>query len=123
LFVLGLRSRGLLEAWSCTMKLAQSCGAACEDARLLRKEDNTGAAVALGAHAMAQDRARCLDAGCDRYASKPIDRQELLAIVQTSLQPAVAEAGTPREHKGDPAFSGATNRPVTADTAREAADV
>ena len=39
--------------------------------------------VALTAHAMADDCRKCLDAGCDGYAAKPIDRKTLLATVAT----------------------------------------
>jgi CheY-like chemotaxis protein len=38
--------------------------------------------VAMTAHAMSRDRARCMEAGMDGYLSKPIDPAKLFAVVE-----------------------------------------
>lgn len=53
-----------------------------EATRTLRREGFRKPIIALTASAMQTDRDRCLEAGCDWYASKPISPQDLIAAVR-----------------------------------------
>lgn len=52
-----------------------------EATRQIRGMGYTGPILALTAHAMSDDRARSLTAGCDEYLVKPIQRDELICAV------------------------------------------
>lgn len=51
-------------------------------ARTLRNRNSDLPVVALTAHAMAEDRDKCLKAGCNDYTSKPIEKATLLEVCQ-----------------------------------------
>ncbi|MGH7638447.1 MAG: response regulator [Gemmatimonadaceae bacterium] len=57
--------------------------------RILKQDPATAMIpiIALTAHALATDRAKALDAGCDDYISKPTDPRTVLAAVQRWTEP------------------------------------
>lgn len=48
----------------------------------LRDAGYTGSIIALTANAMDSDMQKCLDAGCNAYETKPINRKSLIQAIQ-----------------------------------------
>jgi signal transduction histidine kinase/CheY-like chemotaxis protein len=57
--------------------------------------------IALTAHTMPDDRRRCLDAGCDDYVSKPVDRGQLLHAVARHLRSSSGQTAARSAAPGD----------------------
>lgn len=53
--------------------------------RHLRDSDHKGPILALTAHAMPDDRQKCIDAGCSEFLTKPIDRAQLIEICRHTV--------------------------------------
>ena len=61
--------------------------------KMLRKKGITTPIVALTAYAMKGDDAKCIEAGCDDYMSKPIDPENLQQVLGKYVSPKGKDAG------------------------------
>ena len=71
-----------------------------EATKLLRARGFELPIVALTAHAMAGDRDRCLEVGCTDYATKPVDRANLLQLCRRILRDAQTPPALPQRAAG-----------------------
>ena len=79
--------------------------------RELRAKRWTGPILALTANAMQGDRQKCLDAGCDEFAIKPIRRAELIEQIQSLIVRRLEPLSITEMNLGDCETSGAEETP------------
>jgi CheY-like chemotaxis protein len=70
-----------------------------EATRILKADPSTARipVLALTAHAMAEDRKRAEEAGCDAYLAKPVEPRRVVQEVERLLARAAAADGTNRD--------------------------
>jgi two-component system, sensor histidine kinase and response regulator len=83
----------------------------CDATRRLRASGYSRPIVALTAHATVDDRHKCLDAGCNFYVTKPIDRAELLVVAADCVRKPEKTLETPKTDSPDQ-----PDKPATAAT-------
>ncbi len=58
----------------------------CEATRVLREQGYDLPIMALTAHAMREEREKCLSAGCNEFANKPFDRRDLIEKILALME-------------------------------------